>query len=130
MSEWPQRRRILVRNRISSLCLAFYLYSDVSTVLYYAFYEAWVLTSIFAPSVSCRLRRQKGNAMKKNLVAKNEYGMYADNKGIARVDSLTVAEVFDKRHDNVIRDIRQLDCSEEFRLLNFDESTYINACVR
>lgn len=63
----------------------------------------------------------------KYLVAKNEFGMYADNKGIARVDSLTVAEVFEKRHDNVVRDIRNLDCSEEFRLLNFEESTYVNA---
>jgi Rha family phage regulatory protein len=41
-------------------------------------------------------------------------------------DSLTVAESFEKRHDNVLKDIRELGCSEEFRLLNFEESTYIN----
>ncbi len=41
-------------------------------------------------------------------------------------DSLKVAECFEKRHDNVIKDIRELDCSEEFRLLNFEESSYKN----
>lgn len=37
-----------------------------------------------------------------------------------------VAEVFGKRHDNVIRDIKSLECSEEFSLLNFEESNYTN----
>ncbi|MEV2910960.1 Rha family transcriptional regulator [Paenibacillus larvae] len=41
-------------------------------------------------------------------------------------DSLTVAEVFGKRHDNVLQDIKNLDCSQEFSLLNFQESTYTN----
>ena len=41
-------------------------------------------------------------------------------------DSLTVADVFSKRHDNVMQDIRELGCSEEFSLLNFQESTYTN----
>lgn len=41
-------------------------------------------------------------------------------------DSLTVAEVFGKDHDKVMRDIRELDCSEEFSLANFGESTYTN----
>ena len=63
----------------------------------------------------------------KNLVAKNEFGMYADNNGVARVDSLAVADAFNKDHRNVIRDIRNLDCSEEFRQLNFEQSSYINA---
>ena len=37
-----------------------------------------------------------------------------------------VAEIFDKRHDNILRDIRELieNCSKEFSLLNFEESTY------
>lgn len=39
-------------------------------------------------------------------------------------DSLIVAETFGKRHDNVIRDIKELECSEEFSLLNFEESNY------
>lgn len=39
-------------------------------------------------------------------------------------DSLTVAEVFGKRHDAVLRDIRNLECSEEFNLHNFAEINY------
>ncbi len=41
-------------------------------------------------------------------------------------DSLTVLEVFEKPHDKVLRDIRELGCSEEFSLSNFGESTYTN----
>lgn len=41
-------------------------------------------------------------------------------------DSLKIAEVFQKGHDKVLRDIRNLKCSEEFRLANFGESTYQN----
>ena len=40
--------------------------------------------------------------------------------------SLDVAETFGKRHDNVLKDIRELGCSDEFRLLNFEESAYFN----
>lgn len=40
--------------------------------------------------------------------------------------SLDVAETFGKRHDNVLKDIRELECSKEFRLLNFEESSYTN----
>lgn len=32
----------------------------------------------------------------------------------AFTDSLTVAEKFGKRHDFVLRDIKSLDCSDEF----------------
>lgn len=39
-------------------------------------------------------------------------------------DSLTVAETFNKRHDNVTKDIRELGCSKEFNLLNFEEVEY------
>lgn len=42
------------------------------------------------------------------------------------VTSLDVAETFGKRHDHVLRDIKELECSEEFRLSNFGESSYIN----
>lgn len=41
--------------------------------------------------------------------------------------SLDVAETFGKGHDHVLRDIRELGCSEEFRVSNFGESSYINA---
>lgn len=40
--------------------------------------------------------------------------------------SLDVAETFSKEHRSVLRDIRELDCSEEFRLHNFVQSTYTN----
>lgn len=41
-------------------------------------------------------------------------------------NSLLVAKEFEKGHDKVIRDIRNLNCSEEFRLTNFGESVYKN----
>lgn len=41
--------------------------------------------------------------------------------GRAFTTSQIVAEVFGKRHDNVLRDIEALDCSPEFSLLNFEE---------
>jgi Rha family phage regulatory protein len=43
-------------------------------------------------------------------------------------DSLLIAEMFDKRHDNVVRDIAiQIDYSGiEFAVLNFEECDYIN----
>ena len=40
------------------------------------------------------------------------------------VSSLTVAEVFEKRHNNVLRDIENLDCSADFRARNFALSKY------
>jgi len=51
--------------------------------------------------------------------------VFIDN-GKTVTDSLTVAEVFKKDHDKVMRDIRELECSEEFSLANFGESTYRN----
>ena len=41
--------------------------------------------------------------------------------------SLQVAEVFEKEHARVLRDIRELSCSEDFRNGNFAESSYINS---
>jgi len=45
----------------------------------------------------------------------------------ATCTSLDVAETFGKDHRHVLRDIRELGCSEEFRLSNFGQSSYINA---
>lgn len=42
------------------------------------------------------------------------------------VTSLDVAETFEKEHARVLRDIRELACSEEFRRGNFAESEYLN----
>lgn len=44
----------------------------------------------------------------------------------ATCTSLDVAETFGKSHDHVLRDIRELGCSNEFRLSNFGESSYTN----
>ena len=43
------------------------------------------------------------------------------------VSSLDIAETFEKRHDDVLKSIRSLECSEEFRLRNFAESSYTNS---
>ena len=40
--------------------------------------------------------------------------------------SLNVAHVFGKSHDHVLRDIENLDCSDEFRETNFGLSSYTN----
>ena len=48
-------------------------------------------------------------------------------KGQVITDSLKIAEVFEKRHDRVLQDIRDLGCSVEFRLHNFVESSYDNS---
>lgn len=60
------------------------------------------------------------------LALNNEFGLYVKDE-IPMCSSRQVAEIFDKRHDNVLSDIRNLDCSDEFRLLNFKESSYINS---
>lgn len=39
---------------------------------------------------------------------------------------MDVAETFGKRHDNVLKDIRELGCSKEFNLLNFEEINYVD----
>ena len=41
--------------------------------------------------------------------------------------SLDIAETFEKEHKNVLKDIRELECSEEFGRLNFEQSYYINS---
>lgn len=40
------------------------------------------------------------------------------------VTSLNIAETFEKEHKNVLKDIRELECSEEFSRLNFEPTTY------
>lgn len=41
-------------------------------------------------------------------------------------NSRIVADVFGKNHRNVLRAIRQLGCSSDFRLLNFEQSDFID----
>ena len=47
--------------------------------------------------------------------------------GKLRVDSKVVADAFGKIHRNVLRDIESLDCSDRFRALNFEQSSYRSA---
>lgn len=46
------------------------------------------------------------------------------NSGKVTTTSLDIAANFGKQHKNVLRDIKQLDCSKEFRLLNFEPIFY------
>ena len=46
------------------------------------------------------------------------------------ISSLKVAEVFEKEHKNVLRDIKNLECSPEFTALNFEPSTYKDKFAR
>ncbi len=68
----------------------------------------------------------------KEMIPKDEYGIFADTKDTARVDSLFVAEFFEKEHKNVLRDIAKIieptsGLSNEFRQLNFEPSSYFNS---
>ena len=61
----------------------------------------------------------KGNEIMPTLVYENE-------KGVDITTSLIVAQVFDKEHKNVLRDIESLSCSESFRVLNFEQTPYVH----
>lgn len=60
----------------------------------------------------------------KPLIPYDEYGVFADTHDTARVNSLFVAKFFEKDHKNVLADIRNLECSDEFSRLNFQPSNY------
>lgn len=65
----------------------------------------------------------------KELIAKNEFGIFADKYDVARVDSLFVAEAFDKQHKHVLRDIERITepksgLSEGFISQNFYRDKY------
>ncbi|UIJ67353.1 ORF6C domain-containing protein [Bacillus cereus] len=62
------------------------------------------------------------------LTVANEQALVFENNGKVVTDSLKIAEVFNKRHDNVMADIRtQMEyAGYEFSLLNFKERTYEN----
>ena len=49
-----------------------------------------------------------------------------NGKQVPAVTSLQVAEVFDRRHDSVLRDIRNLLESDDFTRHNFVECSYVN----
>ncbi len=71
----------------------------------------------------------------KELIPRDEYGVFVDSKDTARVDSLYVAEFFEKRHDHVLRDITKITdpksgVSEEFSNTNFTPSSYKDSTGR
>lgn len=53
------------------------------------------------------------------------YGITEKNN-TALVSSRVVAEKFNKRHDRLLQTIREMECSHEFRVHNFVESSYKN----
>lgn len=63
----------------------------------------------------------------KELIPKDDHGIFADTKGRALVDSRFVAAEFDKQHQHVLRDIENLDCSPEFNQSNFGRVDYLDA---
>lgn len=62
----------------------------------------------------------------KELIPMDTYGVFADMHDTARANSLLIAEMFSRKHSNVLRDIKNLDCSDGFRRLNFGQFSYIN----
>lgn len=57
------------------------------------------------------------------LILNPEFNLY-ERDGKAFCDSLQIAETFEKRHADVLRDIEDLDCSTGFRERNFALSSY------
>ena len=51
------------------------------------------------------------------------YGLFESKRAVF-CSSRQVAETFGKRHANVLRDVQELDCSDNFRELNFEFSSY------
>ena len=52
--------------------------------------------------------------------------VFIENGERALTTSLLIAERFGKKHDFVLRSIRNMECSDDFRLSNFAESDYTN----
>lgn len=76
-----------------------------------------------------------GGFLMKELIPKDEYGIFADTKDTARVDSLFVAEFFEKQHKHVLRDIAKITepksgLSKEFTKSNFELTYYKDSTGR
>ena len=52
--------------------------------------------------------------------------MIQTESGIPTTTSLDISQAIDKEHRNVLQSIENLECSEEFRLLNFQHTPYIH----
>lgn len=63
----------------------------------------------------------------KDIIPIDDDGLLVNYEHVVMLDSRFVANAFEKRHDNVLRDIQKLIEDEpEFSLLNFEESKYKN----
>lgn len=63
--------------------------------------------------------------MAKELISKNEYGLFANSDGTVMISSLDVARIFEKLHKNIVRDIDKIiQVQPEFGKLNFEPSYY------
>jgi len=76
-----------------------------------------------------------GGKQMKELIPKDKYGVFADTNDTARVDSLFVAQFFEKEHKNVLADIRKIlspnsGLSEDFGRLNFQPTSYTDVWNR
>ncbi|GIP08813.1 hypothetical protein J1TS5_09830 [Paenibacillus macerans] len=59
----------------------------------------------------------------------DEHFVYVEN-GVIMTDSRSIADKFGKRHADVLRSIKNLECSPEFILRNFAPSEYIDRSGR
>ena len=71
----------------------------------------------------------------RELIPKDKYGVFADTNDTARVDSLFVAEFFEKQHKHVLRDIERITepksgLSENFIQSNFKADSYKDSTGR
>ena len=71
----------------------------------------------------------------RELIPKDKYGVFADTNDTARVDSLFVAEFFEKQHKHVLRDIARITepksgLSENFINTNFKSDSYKDSTGR
>ncbi len=71
----------------------------------------------------------------RELIPKDKYGVFADTNDTARVDSLFVAEFFEKQHFHVLRDITKITdtksgLSEDFIHSNFKVDSYKDSTGR
>lgn len=51
-------------------------------------------------------------------------GLIVNNKNKVIVSTKYISDVFDKVHRNVMRDVENLHCSDDFRVRNFEQSSY------
>lgn len=85
----------------------------------------WAALEVIARRYGGRPRAELARTLSKTpaLAEKSSLGVFVE-KDRTWVSSLDVAERFEKEHKNVIRDIKNLECSEEFAALNFEPGSY------